>query len=169
MRCITADICELLEQLAILRKAIFPPNDAAGANVGVAAEALRTIAAKAGQAGNDVVALAHGGDIVTHSLDHTGALVTQHEGTVEVEAAEAIHDVQIAVANAGGDGADQDLTAARFIDFDGFDGQRLVDLSKYGGGDMHGFPPWAGLSFTQVASTGKYRRRETLIVVGFPL
>ena len=70
--------------------------------------------------------------------------MAEHEGTIEIEAAEAIHDVQIAVADAGGDSADQDLAAARLIHVDGFDGQRLVHFAEHGGGDLHGYPPSSG-------------------------
>jgi hypothetical protein len=56
VRCVTRDIRELLEFLAILRQPVLTADDAAGADVGMAAQALRTGAAEAGQAGDDVVA-----------------------------------------------------------------------------------------------------------------
>jgi hypothetical protein len=49
----------------------------------------------------------------------------------------SVNDVQIAVAHAGGRGADQHLAAPRFVDVNSFDGQRLVDLAKDRGVDLH--------------------------------
>jgi hypothetical protein len=83
---VTTDIRKLPERFAILRhswRACFgPSDDAAGANVGVTAEALGASAAEAGQAGNDVIAYSQSGDIVADDLDYAGALVAQHEGQV---------------------------------------------------------------------------------------
>ena len=74
------------------------------------------------------------GDVVADRLDDAGAFVAQHERPVEREAAEAVDHVQIAVADAGGDGAHQHLAAARLVDVDRLDGQRLVHLAEDGGG-----------------------------------
>ena len=113
-------------------------DDAAGAEVRMAAEALRTGAAEAGQAGDDVIADPHRGDVLADRLDDAGALVAQHEGPIEREAAVAVDDVQIAVADAGGNGADQHLAAPRLVDVDLLDRQRLVHLAEDGGCHLHG-------------------------------
>ncbi len=61
----------------------------------------------------------------------------KHERPVEAEPAQTVHDVQITVADAGGDGAYQHLAAARAVEVHGLDGQRLVHFPKHGGGDLH--------------------------------
>ena len=104
----------------------------------MAAEALRAGAAEAGQAGDDVIAHPHRGDIVAHRLDDAGALVAEHERAIERETAVAVDDMQVAVADAGGDGAHQHLAAPRLVDVDLLDGQRFVHLAKDGSGHFHG-------------------------------
>ena len=85
-----------------------------------------------------MVAHPHRGDVGTDRLDDAGALMPQHERAIEREAAVAIHHVQVAVADAGGDRAHQHLAAPGLVDVDRFDGQWLVHLAKYGGVDLHG-------------------------------
>src|SRR4051794_18447246 len=104
----------------------------------MAAEALRAGAAEPRQAGNDMVADPQSGDIGAHRLDDAGAFVAEDEGAIEREAPEAVDDVQVAVADAGGDAAHQDLTAPRLVHLHLLDGQRLVHLPKDSGGHFHG-------------------------------
>ena len=86
------------------------------------------------------------GDIVAHRLDDAGALVAQHERAIHREAAVAVDHVQVAVADAGGDGAHQHLAAPRLVDVDLLDGQRLVHLAEDGSGHFHGGRLMCGVS-----------------------
>src|SRR5262245_52632285 len=104
----------------------------------MAAEALRAGAAEPGEARHHVITRLHGRDLGTDRLDHPGSLVAEHEGTVERVAAQAIDDVQVAVADAGGHGADQHLAAPRRVDVDSFDGEWRVYLAENGGLHGHG-------------------------------
>ena len=88
-----------------------------------------------------MIAWPHGRDIRTDPLDDAGALMPQHDRPVEREAADAINDMQIAVTDAGRDGAHQHLAAERLVDIDRLDRQRFADLAKNGGFDLHGFSP----------------------------
>ena len=114
-----------------------PRDDAADAEIRMAAEALRTVAAEAGQAGDDVVAGLHRRHVGAHRLDDAGALVAEHDRAIERKAADPIDHVQIAMAHAGGGRAHQDLAAPRLVDLDGFDGQRLLHLPEHGGLSIH--------------------------------
>ena len=77
------------------------------------------------------------GDIGAHRLDDAGAFVAEHERPIEREAAAAVDDVQVAVADAGGDGAHQHLAAPRLVDVHLLDGQRFMHLAEDGGGHFH--------------------------------
>ena len=150
---VTADGGEQAQRLAVLRHArgggIIARDDAAGAEIGMASEALRTGAAEAGQAGDDVIADAHGGDVLAHRLDDAGAFMAEQEGAVEREAAVAVDHVQIAVADAGGDRAHQDLAAPRLVDVHLLDRQRFVHLAEDRGCHLHGGrPPVIGRDVT---------------------
>ena len=85
-----------------------------------------------------MVADAHAGDVGADRLDHPGALVTEHDRPVERPASDAVDDVQVAVADAGGDGAHQHLARHRPVEVDGLDGQRVVRLAEDRGFDLHG-------------------------------
>ncbi len=117
-------------------------DDAAGADVRMAAQALRTGAAEAGQAGDHVIAHPQRGHIGAHRLDDAGAFVAQHERTIERETPQPVHHVQVAVADAGGDGAHQHLAAPGFVDLHLLDGQRFVHLAEDGGGHFHFGAPY---------------------------
>ena len=121
-------------------------DDAAGADVRMAAQALRAGAAEAGQAGDHVIAHPQRGDIGAHRLDDAGALVAEHERAIEREAAVAVDHVQVAVADAGGDGAHQHLAAPRLVDLHLLDGQRFVHLAEDGSGHFHGGRLMCGVS-----------------------
>src|SRR5947207_8766011 len=100
-------------------------------------EALRARPAESRQARDDVIAGAHGRDLGAHSLHDPGALVPEDERPVERVAPDAVDDVQIAVAHARRRRAHEDLTAPRLVDLDRFDRERLVNLAKDGGLDVH--------------------------------
>ena len=106
---------ELAKRFAVLRQArrcaVGPRDDAAGAQIRMAGQALRAGAAEPGQAGDDMVAGPHAGHVVADRLDDAGALVAEHDRPVGREASDTIHDMQIAVADPGRDGADQHLAA----------------------------------------------------------
>ena len=80
----------------------------------------------------------HRGDVGTDGFDDAGAFMAQHERAVQREAAVAVHHVEVAVADAGGDGTHQHLATPGLVDLDGLDGQWFVDFPKYGGVDLHG-------------------------------
>src|SRR5258708_19342817 len=88
----------------------------AGAQIRVAAEALRATAAEAGEAGDDMVARPQRRYIWADGFDDTGALVAEHDRPVERETADPVDDVQVAVADAGRDGAHQHLAAHGLVD-----------------------------------------------------
>ena len=123
------------------RLAVGPGDDAAGAQIRMAREALRAGAAKPGEAGDDMVARPHAGHVVADRLDDPGALVAEHDRPVEREAPDPVDDMQIAVADPGRDGAHQHLAAPRLVDLDRLDRQRLVHLAKHGSCGFHGFRP----------------------------
>src|SRR5205809_449955 len=81
---------DLAEWRAVLRqprrRRVGPGDDAAGAQIGVAGEALRTAAAEAGEAGDDMVAGPHRRDIRADRLDDAGAFMAEHDRPVEREA-----------------------------------------------------------------------------------
>src|SRR5579871_1627128 len=76
-------------------------------------------------------------DLGADRLNHTRTLVTQHDRTVERKPPDPVDDMQIAVAHAGGDGADQHLARPGFVDFNRFDRQRFVHFAEYSGGRFH--------------------------------
>src|SRR5215475_11412480 len=103
----------------------------------MARKALRAVAAKSRQAGDDVVAGLNRSHLVADRLDDPRALVAEHDRPVEREPPLSVDDVQIAVAYPGRGGADQHLAAPRLVDFDRFDGQRLIYLAKHRSVDLH--------------------------------
>ena len=84
-----------------------------------------------------MVAGAHGRHVLANRLDDAGALVAEHDRPVGREAADTVDDMQIAVADAGRDGADQHLAPRWRVDIDRFDRQRRVRLAENGGFDLH--------------------------------
>src|SRR6267142_2404151 len=138
---VARDADELADRSALLRQARragFGPRDEAGdAEVGMPAQALLATAAEAGETGHHVIPGAHGRHVGSDGLHHARALMAQDDRAVQRKPAEAVHDVQIAVADAGRGGANQDLAAPGLVDFDGFDRQRLLDFAKNGGLHLH--------------------------------
>ena len=103
----------------------------------MASEALRTIAAKPREAGDDVIARLDRRHLGADRLDDPRTLVAEHNRPVEREPALAVYHMQIAVAHPGRRGADQHFAAPRLVDVDRFDRQRLVHLAKDRGIDLH--------------------------------
>src|SRR5207248_641449 len=138
---IARDADELTERRAVLRqprrRRLWPRDDAAGAQSGVARQALRAAAAKAGEAGNDMIARPHGRHVGADRLDDAGALMSEHDRPVEREAADAVDDMQIAVADAGRDGAHEHLAPQRLVHIDRFDRQEFMHFAENGGFDLH--------------------------------
>ena len=95
-----------------------PAGDAAGAQVGVAGQALLARAAEAREAGDHMVTTLHVDDVLADSFDNAGALVAEHVRLAERETTISVDQVQIAVAHTSGEGADEHLVLRRGIDVD---------------------------------------------------
>ena len=65
-------------------------------------------------------------------------LVTEHDTAIEGETAVSVDHVQVAVADAGGHGADKDLATERLVDVDGLDAHRRMRGAAHGSLDLHG-------------------------------
>ena len=140
---VAADAGERAARRAVLRQPrrarLRARDDAAGAEIRMPAEALRAGAAEARQAGDDMVARAAPSSRRGRPpRRRTGALVAQHERPVERKPAEPVDDVQIAVADAGGDRSHQHLAAPWLVEFYRFDRQRFVHFAKHGCVGFHG-------------------------------
>ncbi len=139
---VAADRGEGAEWPAVLRhsrrRLLVARDNAAGANIRMAAQALRAGAAEAGQAGDDMIADPHRCNIGAHRLDNARAFVAQHERAIEREPAVAVHHMQVAVTDTGSDGAHQHLATPRLVHLHLLDGQRFVHLAEDGSGHFHG-------------------------------
>ena len=100
----------------------------------VPGQAELAVAAEHRQAGDHVVARLHVGDVAADGLDDARGLVAEHgrRGPRPL----ALHEVEVAVAQARRGGADQDFARTRVVDLDVLDGQRLVGGVVDGG--FHG-------------------------------
>jgi hypothetical protein len=85
-----------------------------------------------------VVARTERRHLIADGLDDARALVPEHEPAVEGDTAVSVDHVQVAVADPGRDGADEDLAAERPVDVDGFDVHRHVRRAADGSPDLHG-------------------------------
>ena len=104
------------------------------AEVRMAGHALRAFAAEHRQAGDDVIAGLDVGDIVADRLDHAGRLVAEHaRGGERIQ---ALHEMQVGVAEAGEGGAHQHLAALQRRVLHVLDGERLMRLVE--DGCLHG-------------------------------
>ena len=90
--------------------------------------------AEDGEAGDDVVTGLHVGDVLAHGFDDAGGFVAENRG--RHHRVEAVDEVEVAVADATGDGANEDFVRHGLVDFDLFDGQGLVGAMENGG--FHG-------------------------------
>jgi hypothetical protein len=88
------------------------------------------VPAEDGQAGDDVIARLELAHLQPHRLDDAGGLVAEDGGGGE--RVEAVHEVQIAVADAGGHRAHQHLAADGLVDVDVLDRERLVWPVEHG-------------------------------------
>ncbi len=138
---VAADPDELPHGLAFLRESrragLRARDDAAGAEVRMPAETLRAASAESRQAGHHVIAGTDRGHVGTHRLDDAGPFVSQHDRPIERPSALTVHDVKVAVADAGRRRANEHLSPPRFVDVDRLDRERLVDLPKDRGLRLH--------------------------------
>src|SRR5208282_1806547 len=128
---------ELAQRLALLRQArgrpLGPGDESTSAQIRVARQALRAIAAEAREAGDDVIARLDRGHLAADRLDNPRNLVAEHDRPVERKSPLPVDDVKIAVTHTGRGGADQHLAAPWLVDVDRFNRQRLVHLAKHSG------------------------------------
>ena len=103
--------------------------------------ALRASATIDRGARDHVIAGLDRGDRVADRLDDTGRLVPENRGNLRRQ--RAVDTMQIAMADAARDGADEDLVPARIIDLDIFDRERLIDRAKHCG--FHFYDPFQDL------------------------
>jgi hypothetical protein len=94
-------------------------------------------AALRGEQRHDVVARAHQRHAVTDLLDHAGALVPEHARRVAGRVG-AGGGVQVGVADAAGDEADEHLAGLRLLQVDVLDDEWLAEFLENGGADLHG-------------------------------
>jgi len=136
---------ELAQRLTLLRqprgRIVGPRDDAAGAQIRVPRKTLRAIAAKTRKASDHVIPRFDRGHIRADRLDDACALMAEHDRPVEREPPDAVDDVQVAMADAGGRRANQHLAPPRLVDLHRLDRQRLLDPAKDGGLDFHGSLP----------------------------
>src|SRR5215471_4429944 len=107
----------------------------------MAGKALRAVPAKAREAGDDMIAGLDRCHVFADRLDNSGPFVAEDDRPIEREPPDAIDHVQIAVADAGCGGADEDLVPPRLVDLDRLDHERLMHLAKDGSLDLHACPP----------------------------
>src|SRR5579863_281487 len=93
-----------------------------------AEQALRAIAAINRGAGDDVIARLKRGHGGPDGLDYASRFVAENRRKFGRQ--RAVEAMQIAVADADGDGADQDFMRLRLADLDLLDRQGLVDLTE---------------------------------------
>ena len=89
------------------------------------------MAAEHREAGDDVIARLAGAHFAADLLDDAGALMAEHDR--DLRRIRAFDEVEIRVAHTGGDGADQHLVGAGFVDLNVFDGERLANFAQDGG------------------------------------
>ena len=133
------EVEELVDQVAVLREARRLAGDALGeggvlAAVRVAAEAHIAVAAEDRQAADDVIARLDVGHFLADLLNDAGGLVAEDGGRREHP--QTLDEVQVGVADAAGDGADEYLAAAGLIDVDVVDLEWLAGAVEDGG--FHG-------------------------------
>src|SRR6185369_15336495 len=88
-------------------------------------------------------------------LDDAGAFVAQHDR--EFGGDDAVDEVKVRVAQARGNGADQDLVRAGLVDADILDGERLAHFAKYG--CLHGLSPCLAPRVTQPCAAARSPHR----------
>src|ERR1700682_792709 len=81
--------------------------------------ALRAIAAKDRQATDHVVARLDVGDLPADLFDYSGGLVAEHRGRwIRIK---TVHEMEVAMAYAAGDGLDENFAILRLVEFDVLD------------------------------------------------
>ena len=101
-------------------------------------QALVAVAAERRQAGDDMVADLDRADLAADLLDDARRFVAEHGGQRERIA--AVGEVHVAMADPGGDGADQHLVRPGLADLDVLDRQRLADFAQYRGFHFNNSP-----------------------------
>jgi hypothetical protein len=137
---VRGEVGELVHGLAVpgeLRRLRLGTDGACLAEKRLAGEAVLALAAEHRQAGDHVIARRELRDLGADRLDDAGCLVP--EDGRRRERVEAVDEVQVAVANARGHRPHADFPAARRVDVDGLDGERLVGSVK--DGSVHGNLP----------------------------
>ena len=109
------------------------------AEVGPGVEAVDALAALGREEGDDVVAGGEGGDVGADPLDDAGALVAEH-GRRVARGVGAGGGVEVGVADAAGDEADEHLAGPRLGQLDLLDRERLPELLQHRGAHLHLLP-----------------------------
>jgi hypothetical protein len=106
------------------------------AEVGPRIDAVDALAALRREEGDDVVPRRERGDVGAHALDDAGALVAEHGGRIARRVG-AGGRVEVGVADAACDKADERLAGPRLGQLDLLDRQRLPKLLQHGGAHLH--------------------------------
>ena len=124
-------MCKLLNRsvtLAESRWLVLGAYDfGAGAQDGPAAQAPVAVSAEDGKTGDDPVARLEVGHLLAHGLHRAAGLMPQNYRHRRVVF--ALYEVEVAMANAGSAGANQDLTGAGVIYLDVLNLEGCVQLS----------------------------------------
>jgi hypothetical protein len=135
---VAGDVGELVDRRAVHpqlgRLGLGVARRAVGTEVRLPGQALVALAAVDGEAGDHVVARLDVGHVRADRLDDTRGLVAEDGG--RGEGVVAVDEVQVAVADAGADGADEHLVGERLVDLHLFDRERLLRAVEDGG--FHG-------------------------------
>src|SRR5207247_8283890 len=99
------------------------------AEMGLAGEAVVAMPAEHGETGDDVIPRLELAHLKADFLHDTRRFVT--EDGRSGEGVEAVHEMEIAVADYGGHGAHEHLAAHGLVDVDFLDGQSLMRTVKY--------------------------------------
>src|SRR5262249_18247704 len=94
-----------------------------------AGEAVVAVPAEDGQARDYVIAGLELADLESHFLHDARRLVTQDGGSGE--GIQAVHEVQVAVAHTGADGAHEHLAPHGLVDVDFLDGEGLMRTMEH--------------------------------------
>ena len=134
-----AEVGELADRRAVVGEARIGAGraraDRRGADGRLAAQAVLAGAAELDQEGDHVVAGADVGHVRAHRFDHARRLMARHDDRPPGHRGR-VDGVQVAVAEAGADGADQHLARRRLVDGQLDDverARRLQDRGLHGG------------------------------------
>ena len=131
------EVGELVDGLPLpgqLGRISLGPHGARLAEMGLAGEAVVAMAAEDGETSDDVIARLELAHLEAYLFHDPGGLVAQDGGGGE--GIEAVDEVQVAVADAGGDGAHEHLATHGLVDVDFLDRQGLMRAMEHG--SFHG-------------------------------